>query len=136
MTINLDIPIHFLDQQLDVETVEEVIEHFAVPMSDFGFTSISVKAQNEFGMYYHLADFLNEDFSVLAPIIPNTDPSPSKQGRKGIDLYSDVQPKGQLNDATVWLSAGHGWVYDKRWRNYKTQEPIIMVLLKIFQMLK
>ena len=71
--------------------------------------------------YFHLADFLNEEFTAFETIHPNDDPSPSLQGRKGVDLYSDVQPKGQLNDATIWLSAGHGWLYNKRWRGYKTQ---------------
>ena len=37
LTIKLDIPIHFLDRDLDAQIAEEVIEHFAVPMSEFGF---------------------------------------------------------------------------------------------------
>ncbi len=121
LTINLDIPIHFLDREFDAEIAEEIIEHFAVPLSDFGFYTVFVKAQNEFGLYYHLADFLNEQTTAYETVRPNNDPSPSQQGRKGVDLYSDVQPDGQLKDATVWLSAGHGWLYNKRWRCYKTQ---------------
>lgn len=121
LTVNLDIPIYFLDRELDAEIAEEVIEHFAVPLSEFGFYTVFVKAQNEFGLYFHLAEFLNEKFTAYETVIPNADPSPSQQGRKGIDLYSDVQPNGQLNGATVWLSAGHGWLFDERWRAYKTQ---------------
>lgn len=121
LTVKLDIPIYFLDHELDAEMAEEVIEHFAVPMSEFGFYTVFVKAQNEFGLYFHLSDFLNEEVTAYETVRPNLDPSPSQQGRKGVDLYSDVQPIGQLNGATVWLSAGHGWLYDKRWRTYKTQ---------------
>lgn len=121
LTVKLDIPIYFLEHELDAELAEEVIEHFAVPMSEFGFYTVFVKAQNEFGLYFHLANFLDEEFTAFETVRPNTDPSPSQQGRKGVDLYSDVQPKGQLNGATVWLSAGHGWLYNKRWKSYKTQ---------------
>ena len=50
LTIKLDIPIYYLDHELDAELAEEVIEHFAVPMSAFGFYTVFVKAQNEFGL--------------------------------------------------------------------------------------
>ena len=44
LTINLNIPIYFLDRELDAEIAEEVMEHFAVPMSDFGFYTVFVKS--------------------------------------------------------------------------------------------
>jgi hypothetical protein len=132
LTVKLDVPIYFLDRKLDAVMAEEVIEHFATPMSEFGFYTVFVKAQNEFGMYFHLSEFLNEKFSAYETVIPNTDPSPARQGRKGVDTYSNVQPKGQLSGSTVWLSAGHGWLYDNRRSSYKTQRSNFFGLVEDF----
>ena len=117
----LNFPLEFLYQDLDDERLDEIIENFSAEISIFNFDGFHLKAKNEGGNYRELSHFISENPLAIAPDIKNNDEGLAIKGKRFVDRYSDVQPKGQLNGNTVWLSAGHGWIYDRRFKSYKTQ---------------
>ena len=121
INILLDLSFDFLYKELNDEILDEIVEHFATTVSNQEFESIHIKAKTESGNFRELSDFLTEDPIAVAPRNANNDPSPSIKGKPFIDQYSDVQPRGQMNGNTVWLSAGHGWIYDSRFKAFRTQ---------------
>ena len=129
LNIQLELSFDFLYQELDDHSLDEIIEHFTGDLSSTShnenpntfFESIHIKARNEGGSFTELSDFLSENPIAIAPSYYNDDPSPVKKGKPFIDKYSDVQAKGQLKGKTVWLSAGHGWIYDSRFKAFRTQ---------------
>ncbi|MFT5168752.1 MAG: N-acetylmuramoyl-L-alanine amidase, partial [Saprospiraceae bacterium] len=121
LSILLLLSVDFLYSTLNDEILDEIVEHFATDISSPDFKSILLKAKSESGNFRELSDFLSENPIAIAPNISNNDPSPATKGIPLIDRYSDVQAKGQLNGKTVWLSAGHGWIYDSRFKAFKTQ---------------
>ena len=121
LNILLTLSFDFLYKELNDEILDEIVEHFVTKISHQNFESIHLKSKTESGNFRELSEFLTENPIALAPDISNSDPSPAKKGKPFIDRYSDVQPIGQMNGNTVWLSAGHGWIYDSRFKAFKTQ---------------
>ncbi len=121
LIIDLDLGNDFLYTQLDDEVHDEIIEHFAGDLSEYDFTAFFIRAKNQSGNLLPLSEYLSEKPIAITPIIENADPSPAIKGKSFKDNYSDVQPEGQLDGSTIWLSAGHGWIYDKRFRTFRTQ---------------
>ncbi len=126
LTILLSIPIDWLQTNFDDEIHEAWIEHFAGAVSTFGFRDLLLKAQNKEGEFVALSAFLEQypmDY-VSNEIMENGDDAPARKGitsRRSILLEGEAQPLGQLNGKAVWLSAGHGWQYDRRRKTFKTQ---------------
>jgi N-acetylmuramoyl-L-alanine amidase-like protein/fibronectin type III domain protein len=121
LNVLFQLSLDFLYREMNNEILDEIVEHFATEISSLNFKSIHLKAKSESGNFRELSDFLSENPIAIAPNISNSDPGPATKGIPVIDLYSDVQPKGQLKGKTVWLSAGHGWIYDSRFKAFKTQ---------------
>ncbi len=121
LNILLSLSPDFLFRELDDELLDEIVEHFASDISSHGFLSTVIKAQTENGNFRELSEFLTHSPITTFYDIINDDPVQSIKGKPFIDRYSDVQPSGQLNEKTIWLSAGHGWIYDSRFKAFKTQ---------------
>lgn len=119
--IRLDLSFNFLYQDLNSEILEEITEHFIADLADHQFSDLHLSAKIENGNFRELSDFIVEKPIAVTSNIANNDPSPAIKGPAFKDNYSNVQPKGQLAGNTVWLSAGHGWIYDSRFKAFRTQ---------------
>ncbi|MFK8101092.1 MAG: N-acetylmuramoyl-L-alanine amidase [Saprospiraceae bacterium] len=124
LSIYLDLPKWFLINDIEAETQEEIIEHFAVDLSTFAFSEIAILARKDQHNFVPLSDFITDQ-----PIAPNLTAKNSEplaeqrtsQKTKRARLEKEAQPQGILSGKTVWLSAGHGWQYDRRKKCFKTQ---------------
>lgn len=124
LTLLLSVSQNWLETTFDDQIYEEWIEHFASTISDFGYDELFLKAKNSTGKFVPMSDFLESFPMTFAAIEDNSDNAPAKEGvqtRRSVLLEGEAQPAGQLTGSTIWLSAGHGWQYDKRRKTFKTQ---------------
>ena len=122
--ILLEIPISFLETELDDLLIDEIVENLVSPLSEFGIFYVSILSKNRENNYVELSYFLNNNNITFTNKIPNHDPAIMREGnatRKSLDLKNSVHTNGLLSGKTVWLSAGHGWKYDPRNKTFNTQ---------------
>jgi len=124
LSIQLDVPTFWLTEILDEDLHEEIIETCSGAFHKKNVAQINLLAKNSKGRWQPLSQFLS-----VVPYQPdwpqaNTEPTPPISGdftRRNVLLEGQAQPKGTLSGKTVWLSAGHGWKYDKRHKAFRTQ---------------
>ncbi|MEL6863160.1 MAG: N-acetylmuramoyl-L-alanine amidase [Bacteroidota bacterium] len=124
LSVWLQFPDRFLEEQWDELLYEELLEHILGHTSDFAYQRLQLMAKNEAGEYVDLSSF-NASYpepSQFAHL--NDDPLPSRKGEDGFaldGLDNLTQPRGQLSGKTIWLSAGHGWQFHRRGKDFATQ---------------
>jgi len=121
LKLQLSLAQDFLDNQLDEDLHEELIEQ-VVARTAFGYASVSIEAKGKDGLYQPLSHFLETYDLPIVTQESNGDPLPFTKGEyRRVPRSNGIQPTGALSGKTVWLSAGHGWKYDKRHHNIRTQ---------------
>ncbi|MEL6637296.1 MAG: N-acetylmuramoyl-L-alanine amidase [Bacteroidota bacterium] len=124
LRIQFYLPPSFLDREYNEDTHEELVEYFAAGLADFPYRQLQLEAQNPAGEFQALSQFLPQFEWEPQALADNQDPAPYDRGAyqlKTPKLHNSAQPTGFLDDKTVWLSAGHGWKYDRRHQTFKTQ---------------
>ena len=124
LKIFLDLPFGFLENELDDLIVDEITEELVSPLSEFHIHHVSILARDRQGHFKELSRFFQDDFVPLMAYVPNEDPVKMREGRvtsKNLQLSNNAKAYGALNGKTVWLSAGHGWQYSSRNRDFCTQ---------------
>jgi len=120
-TVRLVLPDEALSR-LDGMTVEEIVQQIAATLEPLGWRDLRVEALDPTTHEFRsLADFLPP---LPAPrketlLSGEERPSPRGEGARGEMLQG--QPQGALSGKTVYVSAGHGWL----WNGYawRTQRP-------------
>ncbi|MEM8909122.1 MAG: hypothetical protein AAGD05_14850, partial [Bacteroidota bacterium] len=127
MTLFLDLPPSWLRQNFDELTYETWIEYFAPLLYEFAYDDLELQVRNAAGDFVSVVHFL-EDYPQAQTQTrleeSNSDAVPDRRGattRRSARLEGEAQPQGLLSGRTVWLSAGHGWQYDRRRKTFKTQ---------------
>lgn len=120
LIVKFDLPLDFLEKELDEMIHEELVETLASPLSDFGVLNLFMQTKDRNGDEVRLSSFFSDP---LPPIdIPTFYSSIAGEAEKSfITLPNQAQPLGQLSGKTVWLSPGHGWYYKKRFNKFLTQ---------------
>lgn len=124
LSIQLTIDDDWLVNTLDENLHEEIIETISGAFHKKHVAQINLLAQSKNGKWQPLSQFL-----AMIPFQPNlakanaepTPPVPGDLTRRNVLLEGQAQPKGMLSGKTIWLSAGHGWKYDKRHKAFRTQ---------------
>ena len=123
VNILLNIPREFLENDFSDDIYDQLVEHIAGSLATLSYAKLNIKSRNRDGVFVLLSSWLPGNMMTMIPA--ETD-SPAYLrsrdiARRGILLDNEVQPRGQLGGKVVWLSAGHGWQYDKRRKTFKTQ---------------
>lgn len=126
ITIDLRMPVDFLENDLDVFLGDEIIQQVINILLPLGMQIFHVRAENETGDFLPISSYLPPVHIRPPKISENIDPLPDRLGprpeKRGVPpLPGQGQPDGALSGKVVWLSAGHGW----EWRNgkWRTQRP-------------
>lgn len=116
-------------QDLGEEEIDEITEHLLPVLPDLGVENYYVGIENN-GQFKRLEDFLEPYEEIIVPMDydKNEDKEDFVSERNAfaeeipnLDTKIPAIPRkaGQLTNKTVWLSAGHGWIY--RHNRWKTQ---------------
>jgi len=126
ITVDFVIPPDFIRDTFDAAGSDAINRTVVETLLPLGLRDFQVRAADENGEFLPLSDLLPEVKTKAQvspkssdPLIPNPGPLPGAPG--GAPLTKGDQPPGILSGKTVWLSAGHGWVWTGiRWA---TQRP-------------
>ncbi len=127
VTVTLSLSRDFLND-LHEEDLDEINEHLLPLLPNFNIPNYFVGVDVN-GQFVPLSDFLDEDEVVRMPIAMSNEDNPDEVSEKGgeseiPDFYTSIptiiKKKGTLSKKTVWLSAGHGWLYKhNRWKTQR-----------------
>lgn len=126
VTVDLGFPTDYNESGLDAAGSDAINRMVVDTLLPLGLRKYKVRAAGENGYLMPLSDLLPEVKFSSQSFPANNDPVPSipgpMPGTPGAPpLTSGSQPEGVLSGKTVWLSAGHGWVWTGiRWI---TQRP-------------
>lgn len=110
------------------DDLDEINEHLLPLLPDLGIPNyfVGVTVNNQF---VRLEDFLEEEKIILPTPSINQDKPQYFGTRSGGDVAEELPEyytslgtanKGTLTNKTVWLSAGHGWLYkNNRWKTQR-----------------
>jgi hypothetical protein len=123
--VNFDVPPRFLKDTYSEELHEELVETITQAVADFGILNIFINAKNAEGKYIPISYFFTGN---LPPVdIPKSYSEvygriPMEYSEKSaLTFPNKAQPFGHLYGKTVWLSPGHGWLYNNNVKRYITQ---------------
>jgi len=121
--VYLDVPAEHL-RRLDADTFEAIVQQLGATLEPLGWRDLRIQARDPAtGAFVPLASFLPAlaaprkpdlptDEEGIEPELPGQPPAPG-QG----------QPQGALSGRTVYVSAGHGWVWNANVNSWRTQRP-------------
>ncbi|MBI5567215.1 MAG: GerMN domain-containing protein, partial [Chloroflexi bacterium] len=129
-TIDLDLPQAFLDQLTDLQA-EAINQQFNLTLLPFNFTWLAVNARDAAGGYRLISSFVKIAPQSRKETLPPPRPSPVNE--EAVDRGGEYAPSpalagegrgGGLSGKTVFVSAGHGWLYNTTFGYYKTARPV------------
>ncbi|MGB7117020.1 MAG: hypothetical protein WBD56_12810, partial [Anaerolineales bacterium] len=135
VTIDLRLPGDFLEGQVNAihsDAINKLIVDTLLPL---GMRRFHVRAEDDRGQFVPLSDFLHLEAAAIQTLPENLDPLPPRIGPLpdaplAPPLPGQGQPVGSLSGKTVWLSAGHGWLWTgTRW---VTQRPNVYGIVEDF----
>ncbi|MFC2053757.1 fibronectin type III domain-containing protein [Chloroflexota bacterium] len=133
--IDLRLPGDFVEEQLNAihsDAINKLIVDTLLPL---GLRRFHVRAEDDGGQFIPLSDFLPAAPMKVQMLPENLDPLPPRLGPLpdaplAPPQSGQGQPVGALSGKTVWLSAGHGWVWTGvRWA---TQRPNVYGIVEDF----
>jgi hypothetical protein len=135
VTVDLRLPGGFLEGQLNAlhsDAINKLIVDTLLPL---GLRRFHVRTEDESGQFVPLSDFLPLPAAAIQTMPEDLDPLPPRIGPLpdtplAPPLPGQGQPIGALSGKTVWLSAGHGWLWTgTRW---ETQRPNVYGIVEDF----
>ncbi len=131
--ITLDLPLSFI-KKITADEIDEITEHLLPMLPDFGISNYFIGVEQN-GNFIRLEDFIPPNFRDKTAYVPLTNnDDEAKFDERSADkkffendipdayntLPSIPKQQGGLTDKTVWLSAGHGWLYkNNRWKTQR-----------------
>ncbi|MEM1320437.1 MAG: N-acetylmuramoyl-L-alanine amidase [Bacteroidota bacterium] len=133
LILQFDLPPTFLNGELDEHHHEELIEQWSAQLSPYGYTNLQLEARNSNQAFQPLSSFLDQYETFLSPKARNDDPLPFVRGPQRQQPSNSIQQaQGALSGKTIWLSAGHGWLFKNRFRDFHTQRGNTFGLVEDF----
>lgn len=135
VVVDLDLPADFLAEGLDAYASDAIVAHVVAALRPHGFRRVHVRVRTSDGGLVPISDLL-PPIERIEPIPPlNADPAPPirdggaalpgarppAEPLEGAPLPGQGQPQGALTGRTVWLSPGHGWLWNGS--DWSTQRP-------------
>jgi hypothetical protein len=126
ITVDLTLPEAYLNKKFDSYKSDAINKLVSDTLMPIGLSEFRIRASDRSGKFIPLSGFLDrievQLYTAeidLDPVPPILGPEPGMEG--GPAVGGANQPKGFLSGKTVWLSPGHGWM----WNGYKwvTQRP-------------
>jgi len=126
ITVDFVLPPEYIRDTFDAAGSDVINKAVVETLLPLGLREFQVRAADENGVFLPLSDLLPE-VKVSAQASPESSdpvtsiPGPLPGTPNGAPLTIGDQPDGALSGKTVWLSAGHGWIWTGiRW---VTQRP-------------
>ncbi len=124
--VYLNFPNDFLENTLDDHLFEEIFLSISnVFDQKFDFQTVQLQVAGEDAVFKPIEAYFNTPTKQTIPVLPkNKDPFPPNKGNlNAVDknTLGGPQPTGSLSGKTVWLSPGHGWLYNTSLSNFITQ---------------
>jgi N-acetylmuramoyl-L-alanine amidase len=135
VNIDLRLPGDFLEGQLNALHSDAINKLIVDTLMPLGLRRFHVRAEDDRGQFVPLSDFLPAAPVTTQALPENLDPLPPRIGSLpdaalAPPLPGQGQPVGALSGKTVWLSAGHGWLWTgTRW---ETQRPNLYGVVEDF----
>ncbi len=124
---NLQLYFHF-NEEIDDLKYDLLLESLLPALEEYGYQQLQLFQQNSEGQFSSLdAEFTKSHFTPKHSI-ENDDPAKPLKGSKKNDLDKGINPhvgqptaSGSLSGKTVWISPGHGWLWNTNTNDYRTQ---------------
>jgi len=135
VTIDLRMPGDFLEGQVNALHSDAINKLIVDTLMPLGLHRFHVRAEDDRGQFVPLSDFLPLPAAAIQTMPEDLDPLPARIGPLPDaplvpPLPGQGQPVGALSGKTVWLSAGHGWLWTgNRW---ETQRPNVYGIVEDF----
>ena len=126
ITIDLSLPGEYLEEEFDALNSDAINKLVVDALMPLGLENFRIRAENEKGIPVPLSSFLIREGVRVHTAEVDLDPVPAVPGPQpgmpgGPPVGGTSQPQGVLSGKTVWLSPGHGWIWNGlRW---VTQRP-------------
>ena len=123
--VRLRFPQDFLENELNDDIHDQLLESIVGILHEKKYQNIKLTTENENGEFVALSDFIEKTPQILPQKLENTDPFPDIKGKPALrnanPQIGQTQATGGLSGKTVWLSAGHGWLYYTSIDGFTTQ---------------
>ncbi len=133
VTLELIVPLSFLQNELDEESYDSILELVSSKLGELGYKHFFIRVQDAEGLFVPMTRFLIHPQIDYQHSLAFEESIPIQENNfipKSYDLGST--PRGILDNKTVWLSAGHGWQYNKRHHCFSTQRSTSNGLVEDF----
>ena len=121
----LRFPQEFLENELNNDIHDQLLESIVGILHEKKYKHIALMTENEAGELVQLSDFIEKMPHTLPEKLENSDPFPDIKGTPALrganPQIGQSQATGGLSGKTVWLSAGHGWLYYTSIDGFTTQ---------------
>jgi len=112
-------------QPIDDFNYDLLLESFLPAVSEYGLKDLKIMNSDEHGNYVDLEKVFSKESVPIYDAPKNTDPFEAikgEQDEKGSNPHlGQTLASGSLDNKTVWISPGHGWLWNSGLNDYLTQ---------------
>jgi N-acetylmuramoyl-L-alanine amidase len=130
LTLTFRFPAEFL-APLDSLSSEQLVEQLLFTLTALDYRDLQLEALTADGSARPLAAFLPEYTQPRKPAPEPLAESPGREPRAGGPAVPEpARPVGQLTGKTIYLSAGHGWLWNSTYQRWYTQRPPYQLIIE------